>query len=386
MKDDKKLDLLLERFYNRYNKYNTKVLETLGKAIKKFDGITPSQAHKIAQQLKYGTDIDDLASELAKITNRSIEDIYKAFDIVAKENIEFAEVYARAKNKEIDKDQLDKLVNAISKETVKEFVNISNSKMIGFSLIDQAMGKKVFKPLKKAYNDLIDEAVFNITTGTTDYQSAMRDVMKQLADSGVKKVDYKSGYSRRLDSTVRQDILTGVRQLNIDIQEQVGKEFGADGVETSAHSPCAFDHLPIQGQQFSKKEFERLNSNLTRPIGELNCRHFIFSIVLGVNKPSYTKKQLQQLNKDSTRIVKYEGKKYTSYEATQVQRKLETAIRQQKDRQIIARASGDKEGIAQAQSKISQLTSKYNDFSRNAKLDTYKNRLAVSGYRRVSIK
>jgi hypothetical protein len=65
---------------------------------------------------------------------------------------------------------------------------------------------------------------------------------------------------------------------------------------------------------------------------------------------------------------------------------METAIRQQKDRQIIARSSGDKQEIANAQQKISQLTSKYKDFSDKAGLDVYKNRLTVAGYKRVSTK
>ena len=92
------------------------------------------------------------------------------------------------------------------------------------------------------------------------------------------------------------------------------------------------------------------------------------------------------MNKESDSIIEYEGNKYTKYEATQVQRKLETAIRKEKDRQIIARASGDKDGVSIAQSNISTLTSKYNDFSKNAGLDTYKNRLSVAKYRGISAK
>ena len=392
MKDDKKLELLLERFYQRYNKYNTKVLEKMGEAIKKFDGVSPTVAHQIAQELKYGTDIDELIAELSRLSGKSIKDIEEAFDLVAEENVEFAEVYAKAKNMEFvdykDNDQLKRLVKAIAGETNATFKNISNAKMIGFVLKD-ADGNKIFKNLKKTYNDLIDEAVFNVTTGTTDYQSAMRGVMKQLADSGVKiheeKVGYKSGYNKRIDSSVRQNVLTGVRQVNLEVQKQVGRDFGADGVEISAHSPCAEDHLHIQGKQFSNKEFKKLNASLERPIGEYNCRHFVFSIVLGVNQPSYTNKQLNKMNKESQRIIEYEGQKYTAYEATQVQRKLETAIRKEKDRQIIARASGDKDGVGTAQSNITTLTQKYNDFSKNAGLDTYKNRLAVSGYKRISV-
>lgn len=392
MKDDKKLELLLERFYNRFNQYNTKVLEKIGEAIKKFDGVSPSTAHKIAQELKYGTDINDLMAELSRLSGKSIKDIEEAFDLVAEENVAFAEVYAKAKNMEFvdykDNDQLKRLVKAIAEETNATFKNISNTKMIGFVLKDND-GNKIFKNLKKTYNDLIDEAVFNVTTGTTDYQSSMRGVMKQLADSGVKiheeKVGYKSGYNVRIDSAVRQNVLTGVRQVNLEVQKQVGRDFGADGVEISAHSPCAEDHLSIQGKQFSNKEFKKLNASLERPIGEYNCRHFVFSIVLGVNQPSYSDKMLNHINKESESIIEYEGNKYTKYEATQVQRKLETAIRKEKDRQIIARASGDKDGVSIAQSNISTLTSKYNDFSKSAGLDTYKNRLSVSGYRRVSV-
>lgn len=392
MKDDKKLELLLERFYNRFNQYNTKVLEKLGEAIKKFDGVSPSTAHKIAQELKYGADMDDLMAELSKLSGKSIKDIEEAFDSIAEENVAFAEVYAKAKNMEFvdykDNDQLKRLVKGIAGETNATFKNLSKTRAIGFVLKDEK-GKKTFKNLKDTYRDLIDEAVFNVETGVSDYQSAMRGVMKQLADSGVKiheeKVGYKSGYNVRIDSAVRQNVLTGVRQVNLEVQKQVGRQYGADGIEISAHSPCAEDHLSIQGKQFSNKEFKKLNASLERPIGEYNCRHFVFSIVLGINQPSYSDKMLNQMNRESQSVIEYDGNKYTKYEATQVQRKLETAIRKEKDRQIIARASGDKDGVSVAQSNISTLTSKYNDFSKSAGLDTYKNRLSVSGYHRVSV-
>lgn len=394
MNDEKRLDAVLERFYQRFNRYNTKVLKMLGEAIKQFDGLTPSQAHKLAQELKYSTEIDQLLNELSQLSGKSVQELDILLDKVAKENVEFAETYYKVKGKEFipyeDNIQLKRYVETIKKDTKGTFKQLSHSKQIGFTFKEG--DKIIYKPLKKAFNDLLDEAAYNVSTGVTDYQSAMRNTIKQLADSGVKihedKVGYASGYNRRIDSSVRQNVLTGVRSINIGIQERIGEELGSDGVEISAHSPCADDHLPYQGRQFSKKEFEKINSSLDRPIGDrgYNCRHFIFSVILGVNRPSYTNKQLNGLREDSLREVEYEGKKYTAYECTQIQRRLETSIRQQKDRQIIARSSGDKDEIANAQRKISQLTSKYNDFSQKAGLDTYKNRLVVSGYKRVSTK
>ena len=393
MNDEKRLDAVLERFYQRFNKYNTKVLKKLGEAIKQFEGLTPSEAHKLAQELKYSTEIDELLNELSRLSGKSMKEIDILLDEVAKENVDFAEAYYQVKGKDFipyeDNIQLQSYVETIKKETNDTFKQLSKSKQVGFSL-RLPSGQMIYKPLKETFNDLLDEAVYNVSSGVTDYQSAMRNTIKQLADSGVKiheeKATYPNGYNRRIDSSVRQNVLEGIRRVNIGVQERVGEELDANGVEISAHSPCAEDHLFINGRQFSKKEFEKINSNLERPVGMYNCRHFVFSIILGVNRPSFTNKQLRQFEKDSHRIVEYEGKEYTAYECTQIQRRLETSIRQQKDRQIIARSSGDKTEIANAQQKISQLTSKYNDFSNKAGLDTYKNRLVVSGFRRVSTK
>jgi hypothetical protein len=392
IQDNDKLELVLEKFYNRYNKFNSKVLEMLGETISKFEGLSPSNAHILAQELKLGYDLDYLMEELSRISGKSIQDINKLFDEVAKENVNFSEAYFKAKNKEFinyeDNQRLQNIVETIKKETNNTFKNLSKSKNIGFTLKDNE-GNITYKPISKIYNELIDEAVYNTSLGIKNYQSSMTNVIRQLADSGVKiheeKVGYKNGYNKRIDSSVRQNVLTGMRRINIGIQEEIGDMLGTDGVEISAHFPCAEDHLDIQGRQYSNKEFDEINKSLDRPIGEYNCTHFIFSIILGVNEPSYSKNMLSRYKRYSQEKVSYNGKKYTKYEATQVQRQLETAIRQQKDRQIIARASNNQEEIGLAQQKITQLTNEYNKFSKKAGLDTYKNRLSVSGYHKVKV-
>ena len=391
MKDDKKLELLLEKFYNRFNQYNTKVLEKLGEAIKKFDGVSPSMAHQIAQELKYGTDIEDLMAELSRLSGKSIKDIEEAFDIVAEENVAFAEVYAKAKNMEFvdykNNEQLQRLVKGIAGETNATFKNISKTRAIGFVLKDKN-GKKTFKNLKDTYIDLIDEAVFNVEIGVSDYQSAMRVVIKQLADSGVKiheeKVGYPSGYNRRIDSSVRQNVLDGIRRINVNIQEQVGKEFGANAIELSLTFPCADDHAPYEGKIYTHKEFENIQSSLDRPFFQWNCRHFGFQVVKGISQPQYTQKYLDQKHAQEHEEFYFEGKKINQVEANDLMRKIETSIRKNKDAQIIGRSAGNKEIVANSQQNITALTHKYNELSKVSNLPTYKNRLVVSGYRRVN--
>ena len=385
-----KLELALERFVRRFEEFNTKVLEEFGKTISKFEGLTASQAHKLAQQMKNGRDIDKILADLERISESSRKDIEDLLEITAKENIDFANTYYEAKA--LDKvsyetsKQFQDLVKAVEKTTKGEFTNLS--KTTALKLLKDN-GKPLYLDIKKAYNEVIDRCVLAVATGQMDYQKAMYDTIKQLSISGVKKVYYdnqnKRSYARRLDSSVRMNILDGVRQVNIGIQEQVGKEFGADGVEVSHHVNCAPDHIHIDGQQFSKKKFEKINNNLTRPVASMNCRHFVFSIVLGVSSPLYTKKQLEQDRKKNEKGFEYEGKKYTLYEGEQLQRKIELAVRQQKDLQIIAKASNDKDTISKTQNNITQLTQKYKELSKISGLPTKMDRMRVVGYQRVNV-
>lgn len=397
--DNDKLKLAEERFYSRFEALNSEILQEFGKTISKFEGLSVSEAHILAQQMKNGREIDKIMEDLEKASQLSRKDLEELLEIAAEENIEFANVYYEAKGMDKvsykDSKQFQNIVKSVEKTTQGVFLNLSSTTAIKL-LKDN--GEGYLKGIREAYEDVIDRCVLAVATGQTNYQKAMYDTIKQLANSGVRKIYYdnvgkkrpdgtiiKYPYSRRLDSSVRQNILDGVRQVNIGVQEQVGKEFGADGVEVSHHVNCAPDHIHIDGQQFSKKKFEKINNNLTRPVASMNCRHFVFSIVLGVSSPLYTKKQLEQDRKKNEKGFEYEGKKYTLYEGEQLQRKIELAVRQQKDLQIIAKASNDKDTISKSQSNITQLTQKYKELSKISGLPTKMDRMRVVGYQRVNV-
>lgn len=397
--DNNKLKLAEERFYSRFEALNSEILQEFGKTISKFEGLTPTEAHILAQQMKNGREIDKIMEDLEKASQLSRKDLEELLEIAAEENIEFANVYYEAKGMDKvsykDSKQFQNIVKSVEKTTQGVFLNLSSTTAIKL-LKDN--GEGYLKGIREAYEDVIDRCVLAVATGQNNYQKAMYDTIKQLANSGVRKIYYdnvgkkrpdgtiiKYPYSRRLDSSVRQNILDGVRQVNIGVQEQVGKEFGADGVEVSHHVNCAPDHIHIDGQQFSKKKFEKINNNLTRPVASMNCRHFVFSIVLGVSSPLYTKKQLEEDRKNNEKGFEYEGKHYTLYEGEQLQRKIELAVRQQKDLQITSKASGNKEGVQTAQQNITSLTKKYKEFSEKAGLDTQMQRMRVVGFKRINV-
>ena len=403
MLKENNIEALTERFTNRFSSYNTKVLETLGNIIKKFDGLTPTQSYQLAQQLKYDMTLNDLINKLSNISGKSIKEVEELLIEVANKNIQFADTFYKAKGLDTpiyaDNTALQSLVKSISDTTSANFINLSRT--TGFRLLDRK-GNPLLLDIKQTYNEVIDRCVYATITGKDTFQNTMRDTIKQLSNSGVRKIEYESGYSRRLDSAVRQNIKDTIRQITIESQKQFGKEFDSDGVEISVHLNPAKDHELVQGKQFSNEEFEKFQTNQEaksydgtvfssnygntdrRSIGEYNCYHTLFSIVLGISKPIYSDDELKKIIDDNNKGIEIDGKEYTIYEATQLQRKLETSIRQEKDNQIIGRASGNKELVSSSQQRITQLTNKYNQVSKIANIPTKKERLSVSGYRRVN--
>ena len=92
---------------------------------------------------------------------------------------------------------------------------------------------------------------------------------------------------------------------------------------------------------------------------------------------------MQKILDDNNKGFELDGEHYTNYQGTQMQRQLETAIRKQKDIQIIAKASGNKELVQESQQKITQLTHKYKQLSNVSGLPTKMEKMRVSGYKRT---
>lgn len=395
---------LVERLINRIEQLNEYILKEIGKKIKRIGKMTPSEAYQVQQILKYGGDLDKILEKIAKVTNLNVQDIYIIFEEEAKINQDFAKKFYEVKNINfipyVENEVLQNQVRAIARITAGQYINLS--KTMAFANID-SHGNIVFSDIAKTYQDTIDKAILSLTQGKEAYQQVMCKSMKELARHGINTVDYVSGRTRRLDSAVRMNILDGMRDMSNILQKQFGEEYGADGIEISVHSNPAPDHADVQGHQFTNEEFEKFQQGLTakdyegriyqpardgrnrRPISAYNCYHYIFCIVLGVSKQVYTQEQLDKINEENEEGFIYEGKKYTMYEGTQLQRQIETEIRKQKDLQIAGKAIDDKEMIADAQIKIEILKNKYNELSKTSGLPTKIQRLYVTGYRKANI-
>ena len=394
MLSDEVIDKVTERLVNRIEQANTYVLTEIGKSINKIGTLTPSQAQQLVMVLKYGGDFDKIVKKIAQITERNVYDIYKIFEEVAKHDYRFAKQFYDYRGIRYipyaENYALKQQVRALAEITANEYINLTRTTALGFGLLDEN-GNVIFKGLKETYYDLLDEAVLSVVQGKETFDSAMYRQLKNIGESGLKVV-YPSGRAVRLDSAMRMNMESALGNLHNTIQEQIGREFGADGVEISVHLNPAIDHEEVQGKQFSYAQYNNLQTSGVattydgeeidmyigehfRPISELNCKHKAFSIVLGVNKPQYSKKQLKEIIDKNNKGFEFEGKHYTNYEGTQLQRRIETEIRRKKEVQKPLEVCGfDTQDIKKS---IRILRQKYKDLAKISGLPTMTERFKV---------
>lgn len=361
---------------SRYEKINVTLIKAMAEQIKEIGRLTPSNVNRLEQMIKYNQNIDKITYLLAQESGKSLSDIMDIYEQSGKgiyDNMLYMYKYRQLEPVPFSENiAMQTYLNGMRTLTANTFVNLASTSVI-------------FEP----YRQLVDIAVQAITSGVSSYTDYIREAITSppLGHTLIKdawegmRVQYSSGYTRRLDSAVRMNILDGVKQVNNATREQVGKEVGADGIEITAHALCAKDHLPIQGRQFTKEKFEEINSQLKRKISTCNCKHYTFPIILGLSPKTYTNEELDKYKELSNREVDIDGKKYSRYDVTQIQRNIETEIRRQKERYIFSSGIADKITMQKAENRILLLSRKYKSVSSQANLAQRVNRLYVPGYK-----
>lgn len=387
--------MAVERLVHRFEKYNTQVLKEMGKTIGMFKELTPSQAHKLAMQLKYGGNIEEIIKQLVKYSGLSIQDIETMLNKACEYEISLSKPFYKEKGiniPTIENEPFKAIIRDTAKITNGLFSNLANTTAI--RLIDKDGVPKLYN-IRQAYYEVIDRSVLAVETGQESFDSAMAKTIKQLSDSGVRQVYYdnvgktrtyikngieyteevKRTYTKRLDSAIRESVYGALADISNRANEQIADEIDADGWEITHEENPAPDHIVIDGKQFSFKEWEELNDSLERKQGQWNCRHRKRAILLDINEPIYSQKQLQVDYDKNNKGFEYEGQHYTLYEGTQLQRQIETKLRTLQDRENIAKASGNQELLDETNIKIDMLLDKYSELSRISGLPTKLNRI-----------
>lgn len=356
---------------------NDFLLDDIARRISEAGQLTSTASYEVWRAQQLGVSQREIKKRLRKLLGISHRDLRKLltqsaetgynFDI---KNLPQVQAVPFAQNT-----ALQQIVSAAVKLAQKDFTNLTQT----LGMIDP-YGKAL--PLQDVYRSCTDYAFKQVITGAADYNTAIRGACKNLAERGVLTIDYQSGVHTSLEAAVRRNIMGGLGLMQEQITRQNHDDFGCDGWEISAHAASAPDHEPIQGKQYSDAEYEALNNSLVRRIGTLNCGHAAFPIILGVNSPQYTPEELEKFRADNEKGITYQGRHYTGYQATQMQRKIERTMRTQKRRILVDEAAGDKDKLLTDQIKLRRLSEEYKRFSKAAGLRTQPERAQVTGFGR----
>ena len=275
---------------------------------------------------------------------------------------------------------LQQLIEATKKQLQGEYQNLAGS--LGFAIRNPATGRIQSSPLMTYYRETMDQAILDIRSGAFDYNTVLKRTVGQMAASGLRYIEYDSGHRDRIDVAARRAILTGFRQVQGKIMEQVATQLGTDMYEVTFHRGARPTHQPWQGKVWSMKQLKEVcGLGDVAGLKGANCRHDYRPFPPGSVR-NYTDEQLQKMLEDENTPKEYNGKQYTTYEATQQQRKMERTMRAQRQKiKLLEEGGADEQEIILAKAKYQGQMQTYKDFSEKMGMPEQKNRITQDGLR-----
>lgn len=370
------LDALPEELAELFRALEITLLEEICSRLKAADELNEVTVQDIRTLRSHGIDLKDIEKAIRKTSGISKTKLNKLLDDVVERNQKYyTELIDLAHIT-----QPETLVSvedtwAIYEQTKQTLRNITRS--MGF-LVDAG---RTMLPPAKVYQWALDNAVMQVQSGAINYNQAIKTAVKQLADSGLKVVDYESGHRDQIDVAARRAVMTGVSQICAKYTEQSAEYLETPYFEVSAHagardkpgpSPWS-SHKDWQGKVYSIRAgdiypsiYEVCGLGAVDGLEGANCRHRRNVWVEGVSERTYTDEQLAHIDDDLG--CTFDGKTYTAYEATQMQRRVERQIIKQKRFVTAYKASGQMNEYHAAKAKLTRLNAKYKAFSEAAKL------------------
>lgn len=200
-------------------------------------------------QLGYGMEeIERAIQQALGASDGIMDDLYSK--VIASGYARDAALYNAAGKVQIpfeENDALQQLIGAVTSQTGETMHNITQS--LGFAQRG-ADGHIFFTPIADYYQQTLDGAMLDISSGAFDYNTVLKRVVREMTDSGLRTVDYASGHSNRVDVAARRAVMTGMSQLTAKVNEDNMQALDTDYVEVSWHSGARPEHQVWQGKIF----------------------------------------------------------------------------------------------------------------------------------------
>ena len=385
MRDDYK-EKIASKIAARYIGLEERILQDIARRIKKTGEITSTADWQINRLRILGYSSEDIEREIKKTLDASYPEMFELYDkVIDWEYVRNKDIYEQINAEFIlfeNNEQLKQITDAIIRQSLEDLENVTKS--LGFYL--DYNGKKVLTPLSQVYSNYLDNACFDIVTGAFDYGSVLRRVVTQLTNSGLRKIEYGSGYASRVEVAARRAVMTGVANLTGEIADYNAKKLGTEYFEVEWHAGARPTHAVWQGRVWTKEQLYSVCGlgTVTGLLGA-NCYHAYYPFFPGISRRNWSDEWLEEQNRKESKPKEFRGKEYTLYEAKQRQRQMETAMRAQREKvQMLQDGGADRQEVMLQKAKYQGQLNEYAAFSRKMGLKEERERIYIDGRGRIA--
>lgn len=306
----------------------------------------------------------------------------------------------------------DKYINKATNEAIKTvkmdingtlnnlgFTETVNNKTKTLSILPTSYKTQLQK--QGFYQKIMDRTANDIYSGKTDYNTAIRNAVRTMTDSGIRDIQYPH-HTDRIDVAVRRSVMTQLKTLSRISEEHKAKRLGLTTFEITWHP----QHRPSHGwggKRFSKvrtdeidlqtgKTFlteQELYEKYPSPDGDVgtledfNCRHSIFYIY-SFDEPLYSQKELDKKDKEQEETKKYKGEEFNPWQARERQRAIERMIRHWRLRTKGYEKTGLEDDLLRARGRVMLWRREYENFNQHFGLKSEWERITYDDLGRVS--
>ena len=328
------LERLPERIVELVSLIESYIIADMARRLSKMNFVTDTAAWQLIKLQELGATYNFAIAKMAELTAFSPQVMHGLFTEVGNLALNADDAIYRAAGVAIENwtlnSKLQQVLYAGLQKTNKTFENLTRT---------------TANTLTKQFENALDVAHMQITSGAFSYQGAISRAVKSLTSEGLESVRYPSGKVDHLDVAARRATLTGINQSAAELQLARMDQMECDLVEITAHSGARPEHAGWQGRVFSRSGHSDKYPNFYDVTGYgtgpglcgWNCRHNFYPFFEGLSEEAYTSADLERLN---AKVIDYNGSKYTIYEAQQMQRQIERNIRKYKREYIGMEAAG----------------------------------------------
>lgn len=226
------LDALPEELAELFRGLELKLLREIVDRLKIADNLNEVTVQDIRALRSRGITLDEIKKAIRETSGIGEKKLNALLDdVVARNQAYYSQMVTLAQVTEPQAYVGEEDIAAIRRQTWAAYRNITTS--MGFLVVENGR-LKMLEPAK-AYHWALDSATLQIQSGAISYTQAIQGTVRQLADSGLKVVDYESGHHNQVDVAVRRAVMTGINQLNQKYREQSMEYLETDLVECTAH-------------------------------------------------------------------------------------------------------------------------------------------------------